>query len=161
MGLSGSRTPREGDLEYDRIGYVRKSLTERERKYLRIRCEKHNSPEGIVFAEIRRREENSRADAEDWAGFQLEEEDGGPVDGYIRNEISIEPNNNAATAMEEMMNKMQEIQEKYDRLKASQEATTAAREAEEESDFELQDPFGSATAMALGSPRRTVSPSHS
>ena len=155
MGLSGSRMPREGDLEYDRIGYVRKLLTKREKKDLRIRREKSNSPEGIAFAEIRKREENSHADAKDWAGFQLEEEDG-PVDGYTMDEISIEPNNNAATAMEEMMNKMQEIQEKYDRLKASQEATTAAREAEEESNFELQDPFGSATAMEMGSPKRTV-----
>ena len=121
------RTPREGDLEHDRIGYVRKSLTERERTELRIRREKRNSPEGIALAEIRRREENSHADAEDWAGFQLEE---GPANGYPEGAVSHEPNNNAATAMEEMMSKMQEIQEKYDRLKANQEAAKRARETE-------------------------------
>ena len=124
------RTPREGDLEHDRIGYVRKSLTERERTELRIRREKRNSPEGIALAEIRRREENSHADAEDWAGFQLEEEDVGPANGYPEGAVSHEPNNNAATAMEEMMSKMQEIQEKYDRLKANQEAAKRARETE-------------------------------
>ena len=69
MGLLGSRTPRDGDLEFDRIGYVRKSLTERERKELRIKREKRNSPEGIAFAEIKRGEEESHADADDWAGF--------------------------------------------------------------------------------------------
>ena len=72
-GLIGARTPREGDLEFDRIGYLRKSLTERERKELRIRREKRNSPEGMAFAEIRKREENSRAGGEDWADFPLEE----------------------------------------------------------------------------------------
>ena len=145
LELMGSRTPREGDQEFDRIGYVRKSLTERERKDRRIRREKRDSPEGVVFAEIRRREEISHADADDWAGFQLEEEDGGPVYGYPGGPINDfpggavphEPNNNAATAMEEMMHKMQELQENYDRLKANQEAATAARETEDESDFEL------------------------
>ena len=145
--VMGNRTPREGDLKHDRIGYVRKSLTERERKELRIRREKRNSPEGIALVEIRRREENSHADAEDWAGFQLEEEDVGPANGYPEGAVSHEPNNNAA--MEEMMNKMQEIQEKYDRLKANQEAAKTARETKEESDFELQDPFGSAMVMGF------------
>ena len=164
LELMGSRTPREGDREHDRIGYVRKSLTERERKDLRIRREKRNSPEGVAFAEIRRREENSHADADDWAGFQLEEEDGGPVDGYPGGPINgipggavpHEPNNNAATAMEEMMHKMQELQENYDRLKASQVAATAAGETEDGSDFEIQDPFGSHSAMEQGSPRQTA-----
>ena len=74
--------------------------------------------------------------------FQLEEEDVGPANGYPEGAVSHEPNNNAATAMEEMMNKMQEIQERYDRLKANQEAAKTARETKEKSDFELQDPFG-------------------
>ena len=91
LELMGSRTPREGDREHDRIGYVRKSLKERERKDLRIRREKRNSPEGVAFAEIRRREENSHADADDWAGFQLEEEDGGPVDGYPGGPVNGHP----------------------------------------------------------------------
>ena len=147
--VMGNRTPREGDLKHDRIGYVRKSLTERERKELRIRREKRNSPEGIALAKIRRREENSHADAEDWGRFQLEEEDVGPANNYPEGAVSHEPNSNVATAMEEMMNKMQEIQEKYDRLKANQEAAKTARETKEESDFELQDPFGSNSAMVM------------
>ena len=51
---------------------------------------------------------------------------------------------------------MQELQENYDRLKANQEVVTADRETEEESDFEIQDPFGSHSAMELGSPRQTA-----
>ena len=84
------------------------------------------------------------------------------MDGYNMNEISTEQNNNAATAMEEMMSKMQEMQEKYNRLKARQAVTNSIRETEDESDFELQDPFGSgraresASAMVMGSPTRTA-----
>ena len=136
----GSRTPREGDREHNRIGYVRKSLTERERKDLRLRREKQNSPEGVAFAEMKRREENSHADADNWAEFQLEKKGGGPVDGYLGGPLNgypggaapHEPNNNAATALEEVMRKMQELQENYDRLKANQEAVTADRETKEE-----------------------------
>ena len=164
LELMGSRTPREGDREHDRIGYVRKSLTERERKDLRLRREKQNSPEGVAFAEMKRREENSHADADNWAEFQLEKKGGGPVDGYLGGPLNgypggaapHEPNNNAATALEEVMRKMQELQENYDRLKANQEVVTADRETEEESDFEIQDPFGSHSAMELGSPRHTA-----
>ena len=53
-GLKGHRTQRAGDEEYDRIGYIRRSLTERERKELKIRRDKRNSPEGVAFAEIKK-----------------------------------------------------------------------------------------------------------
>ena len=86
-GLKGQRTPREGDEQYGRIGYVRRSLTERERKELKIRKEKRNSPAGLVFAEIRRREEYSRADQDDWAEFDLEGNDDTVNDmGYVTDE---------------------------------------------------------------------------
>ena len=145
-GLKGARTPREGDLEFDRIGYLRKSLTERERKELRIRREKRNSPEGVAFAEIRKREENSRADEEEWSGFNLEGEEepiiADPGNGHMEplndymDDPARETNSNASDstemAMNEIMNKMQEIQEKYDCLKASQEAAEAAKEDAED-----------------------------
>ena len=164
LELLGSRTPRDSDREHDRIGYVRKLLTERERKDLRLRREKRNSPEGVAFTEMKRREENSHADADDWAGFQLEEEDGGPVDGYPGGPVNghpggaalHEPNNNAATALEEMMRKMQKLQENYDRLKSGQEAAKVDRETEGESDFDLQDPFSSHSVMEQGTPRHTA-----
>ena len=142
--IVGARTPRNGDQEYDRIGYLRKSLTERERKELRIRREKRNSPEGMAFAEIRKREENSRADEDDWANFPLEEEEvpihmepaGGNIDDPFR-----EPNNNEnnqAEAIQDMMLKMQDMQEHMDRLKADHAAANAAKE-DADSDFELMD----------------------
>ena len=55
------------------------------------------------------------------------------------------------------MSKIQEIPEKYNRLKANQLAAKTARETKEESDFELQDPFGSNSAMVMGSPGQTTS----
>ena len=69
-GLKGHRTPREGDEEFDRIRYIRRSLSERERKELKIRRNKRNSPEGVAFAEIKKREENSRADQDDWSTWK-------------------------------------------------------------------------------------------
>lgn len=142
--IVGARTPRNGDQEYDRIGYLRKSLTERERKELRIRREKRNSPEGMAFAEIRKREENSRADEDDWANFPLEEEEVPihmePAGGNI-NDPFREPNNNEnnqAEAIQDMMLKMQEMQGHMDRLKADQVAANAAKE-DADSDFELMD----------------------
>ena len=70
--LEGHRTQRVGDEEYDRIGYIRRSLSERERKELKIRCDKRNSPEGIAFAEIKTRADNSRTDQDDWTGYDVE-----------------------------------------------------------------------------------------
>ena len=74
IGLAGSRTPRRGDEENGRIGYLRKSLTERERKNIRQNREWRNSPQGAAYLEVRNREENSRTEEDEWAGTRLEEE---------------------------------------------------------------------------------------
>ena len=51
LGIKGHREPRPGDEQFDRIGYLRRSLTERERRELKIRNEKRNSPEGMALIE--------------------------------------------------------------------------------------------------------------
>ena len=73
-GLAGARTPRRGDVQNGRIGYLRKSLTERERKNIRQNREWRESKQGIAYLEVKTREENSRADTDDWADFQIEAE---------------------------------------------------------------------------------------
>ena len=163
-GLKGHRIPREGDEQYGRIGYIRRSLTERERKELKIKKEKRNSPAGIAFAEIRKREESSRADHEDWAEFNIEGDEDPIMDmGYVTDEMAehvdpplneTENNNNVgsgAMSQAAMINKMEELQRALNTMRAEKEQTEARtiREAEEiiqseeaaESDIEFRDPI--------------------
>ena len=72
--LIGAREPRRGDVENGRIGFLRKSLTEKERKDIKRRKEWRKKPQGQAHAEIQRREENSRTDQDEWAVILLEEE---------------------------------------------------------------------------------------
>ena len=65
MELIGSRTGR--NRRPGKIGYLRKSLTDRERKNIREIREWRNSPEGMAFQEIRNREENSKTDENVWS----------------------------------------------------------------------------------------------
>ena len=167
-GLKGHRVPRAGDEEFDRIGYIRRSLSERERKELKIRNEKRNSPAGMAFAEIKKREENSRADQDDWAEFNLEGDEDPEIDPPIIEQVEpaanqAENNNNnegGAMSAEDMLLKMQELQRQCEALQAEKEQTAAeaarakesTRQTEEaaESDFELLDPIGHGTSAPRG-----------
>ena len=187
-GLKGHRDPREGDEEYDRIGYIRRSLSERERKELKIRRDKRNSPEGVAFAEIKKREDNSRTDQDDWTGFNVEGEED-PIIEIPTNEYTepyVEPaanqphennNNNpirgGAMAEEDLLHKMEELQNAYNRIRAdkdraaaeanrlaeaeaarrTREADTARRteENEYESDWDFHDPIASEILTFRGS----------
>ena len=166
-GLKGHRTPREGDEQHGRIGYIRRSLTERERKELKTKKEKRNSPAGIAFAEIRKREEDSRANHEDWADFNLEGDEDPIIDmEYAAEQMAehVEPpvnetennnNNNptrgSAMSEEAMINKMEEMQRTLDAMRAEKEQAEAEtiRAAEEiiqneeaaDSDIEFRDPI--------------------
>ena len=159
LGVKGHRVPREGDEQYDRIGYIRRSMTERERKELKIRNEKRNSPAGMAFAEIKKREEESRADQADWADFNLEGDDYPEIDPPIMEQAEpaanrTENNNNntgGAMSAEDMMLKMQEQQRQIEALQAEKDRAAAeaararesTRQTEEavDSDFELLDPI--------------------
>ena len=158
-GLKGHRTPREGDEQYDRIGFVRRSLSERERRELKLRREKRDSPAGVAFAEIKRREENSRTDQDDWNNYDVEgDEDpifAAPTNDYMvpaANHVDPRENNNnnqavgGAMAEENLLQKMEEMQKELDRVRdqkdrenratveanrrAVAETTRRAREAE-------------------------------
>ena len=175
-GLKGHRTPREGDEEYDRIGFIRRSLSERERKELKIRRDKRNSPEGVAFAEIKKREDNSRTDQDDWTNFDVEGDEDPiieiPVNEYMvpaENQPSENNNNNpirgGASAEEDLLKKMEELQNEVNRMRAEKEQTTAkanrtagaeyagrnreadaarrAEETENESDWDFHDPIAS------------------
>ena len=150
-GLKGHRTPREGDEEYDRIGFIRRSLSERERKELKIRRDKRNSPEGVVFAEIKKREDNSRTDQDDWTDFDVEGDEDPiieiPTNEYMEPYMepaanqgephennNNNPNRGGAMAEEDLLNKMEELRNAYDRLRAEkdQAAAEANRVAEAE-----------------------------
>ena len=170
LGVKGHRVPRAGDEQYDRIGYVRRSLSERERKELKIRNEKRNSPAGMAFAEIKRREESSRSDQDDWAGFNMEGEDYPEIDPTTTEQVEpaanrAESNNNnnteGAMSAEDMLLKMQEQQRQIEALQAEKEQTAEAARAREstrqtedaaDSDFELLDPISHGMSVYGGPP---------
>ena len=137
-GLKGHRTPREGDEQYDRIGFVRRSLSERERKELKLRREKRDSPAGVAFAEIKRREENSRTNQDDWNNYDVEgDEDpilAAPINDYMvpaANHVDPRENNNnqavgGAMAEENLLQKMEEMQKELERVRAQKDRENRA-----------------------------------
>ena len=139
-GLKGHRTPRDGDEEYDRIGFIRRSLSERERKELKIRRDKRNSPEGVAFAEIKKREDNSRTDQDDWTDFDVEGDEDPiieiPTNEYMEpymepaaNQQGENNNNNpirgGAMAEEDLLKKMEELQSAVNRIRAEKDQAAA------------------------------------
>ena len=139
-GLKGHRTPREGDEEYDRIGFIRRSLSERERKELKIRRDKRNSPEGVAFAEIKKREDNSRTDQDDWTDFDVEGDEDPiieiPTNEYMEpymepaaNQLRENNNNNpirgGAMAEDDLLKKMEELQSAVNRIRAEKDQAAA------------------------------------
>jgi hypothetical protein len=75
MKIANHRAPRPGDKENDRIGFLRKSLTHRERKSIKRKADWRNSPRGKSHMEIQKREEDSTTDMEEWGKIILEEEE--------------------------------------------------------------------------------------
>ena len=122
----------------------------------------------MAFAEIKKREENSRADQDDWAEFNLEGDEDPEIDPPIIEQVEpaanqAENNNNnegGAMSAEDMLLKMQELQRQCEALQAEKEQTAAeaarakesTRQTEEaaESDLELPDPIGHGTSAPRG-----------
>ena len=120
-GLAGARFPRRGDVEEGRIGYLRKSLTERERKNIRQNREWRESKQGIAYIEVKTREEDSRADTDDWAGFRIEAESGNQSP---RSTSSNGSNNNNNT------NRRETVQQNQDLLKQNEQLLKKLQEME-------------------------------
>lgn len=77
IGLIGSRPKRPGDADNGIFGYLRKSLTERERKEIKQRREWRESKAGQAMRIIKKREEDSRMDQHDWAKIRVSDEEYG------------------------------------------------------------------------------------
>jgi hypothetical protein len=75
MKIANHRAPRLGDKENNRIGYLRKSLTHRERKSIKRKADWRNSPRGRSHMEIQKREEDSTTSWEEWGNLVLEEDE--------------------------------------------------------------------------------------
>ena len=68
------RALKPGDGENDRIGFLRKSLTHRERQKIKWKVDWYKTERGKAHVEIQRREENSTKNQEEWEKINLEEE---------------------------------------------------------------------------------------
>ena len=76
VGILNTRMEKPDNLAKDRIGWLRRSLTQKERKKIRARAEFENSEQGKSLREIQRREDEQTTDQEEWSGVNLETDDG-------------------------------------------------------------------------------------
>ena len=74
--INGSRKARPDDKEKGRFGFLRRSLSEQERKAIRDKKRMRATPAGQGQAEIRKRQYESRTGAEEWADLVSEEYNG-------------------------------------------------------------------------------------
>ena len=77
VGIFNGRLERRDDVEKDRIGFLRRSLTQKERKKIRARADFYNSDRGKSLREIQKREAEHTTDQEEWSAVNLEEADDG------------------------------------------------------------------------------------
>ena len=75
--ILNGRLERQDDVEKDRIGFLRRSLTQKERKKIRARADFYNSDRGKSLREIQKREAEHTTDQEEWSAVNLEEADDG------------------------------------------------------------------------------------
>jgi len=69
--LANFRAPKAGDAENDRIGYLRRSLTHRERQSIKNKAEWRRSARGRAHIEIKKRVEESTTSQEEWENMDL------------------------------------------------------------------------------------------
>lgn len=86
--INGSRREKPGDKESGIFGFLRPSLTEQERKAIKERKKFKDSPAGRGQAEIRKRQYESRTDAEEWAELVTEEDDVSPKESIQNNNLT-------------------------------------------------------------------------
>ena len=144
MGIANHRVPRTGDIDNDRIGYIRRSLTHKERQSIKSKAEWRNSARGRSHLEIKRREEESTTSQEEWENMELEESEvvinpneatnGGQQTGTHTNETnkSEAELTHAKNELDKLTAKLAEVE----KWKADQEAINRAREDRFERDME-------------------------
>ena len=147
----------------------------------------------MAFAEIKKREDNSRTDQDDWTNYDVEGNQDPiidiPVNGYeapVENQFRENNNNQIrgeASAEENLLKKLEELQKEVNRMRAEKEQTAAetnsaagaenvrrnrkvdaarrAEETENESDWDLHDPIASEIISFRGNNGQVrVSPSN-
>ena len=75
VGILNERRVKPDDREKDNIGYLRRSLTQKERKKIRARAEFFNSERGKALKEIQKKEAENTTDQTGWSEVNLEEDD--------------------------------------------------------------------------------------
>jgi hypothetical protein len=75
VGILNVRLVQRDDVEKDRIGFLRRSLSQKERKKIKARAEFYNSDRGKSLKEIQRREAENTTDQDGWLEVNLEEAD--------------------------------------------------------------------------------------
>jgi hypothetical protein len=144
MGIANHRVPRTGDLESDRIGYIRRSLTHRERQSIKSKAEWRNSARGRSHLEIKKREEESTTSQEEWENMEIEKREvvtnpneatnGGQHTGTHTSET-----NKSEAELAHAKNELDKLTAKLaeaDKWRAEQEAINRAREDKFEKDME-------------------------
>ena len=86
--IANFRATKAGDAENDRIGYLRRSLTHRERQSIKNKAEWRRSARGRAHIEIKKRVEESTTSQEEWENMDL---------GLEEEEIIVDQTPNAAT----------------------------------------------------------------
>ena len=77
VGLLNARDPKTNDTAEDNIGYLRKSLSEEERKKIGATKRFFESKAGKALKEIRKRQYESKTNAAAWS--QIDVEQGAPI----------------------------------------------------------------------------------
>jgi len=132
-GLAGARRPRQGDSFHGRIGYLRRSLTARERKNIKKNREWREGPQGIAMREILNREENSRTTEEEWLNIQLEgPEEGEEVDqgNHFEDRRQMAPGPTLDQRMREIEEENRQLREERD-LERNRNISNALKRAKE------------------------------
>jgi hypothetical protein len=138
MEIANHRVPRAGDLENDRIGYIRRSLTHRERQSIKSKAEWRKSARGRAHIEIKKREEESTTSQEEWKNMELEGEEREVVTtpneatngGQQTGTHTSEPNK-GETELAQAKNELEKMTAqlaKADKWRAEQEAINRDRE---------------------------------
>ena len=74
MGLIGRRTLKQGENAEVKFGFIRRSLTQRERNDIKEKKKFNKTKIGQNQAKLKRREEDSRTDKDEWSEMHIEED---------------------------------------------------------------------------------------
>ena len=100
VDLLNARKPKPNDKADDNIGYLRKSLSEEERKKIGDTKKFYASAEGKALKEIRKREYESTTNESEWSKINVEDDE--PMDTGSKKAPEKEKTDAAQTAIRKM-----------------------------------------------------------